>query len=117
MISTQTPFVLAVVASGLLAAGISGCSRGQADSTATPETVVYFDTATQQTLSLPDSGEWPATHPETGKRTLVPARHCSQCDRWHASPPLDVLQREPQARNCPYCGQPVQSSPPAAEDS
>lgn len=106
-------FVLAVLASGVLATGLAGCSRESGEVVTAADTVVYFDTATRQTISLPQLAELPAAHPETGRRTLVRARYCSQCDQWHASPPLDVLQRDPRARNCPQCGKPVTNDRPA----
>lgn len=117
MTTPRFTFVLAVLVSGVLPSGFAGCSRQSDESATAADTVVYFDTATRQTISLPQRAELPAAHPETGRRTLVRARYCSQCDQWHASPPLDVLQRDPRARNCPQCGKPVSSDPPAEEPS
>lgn len=40
-------------------------------------------------------------HPRTGKPTLTPGLYCEQCQKWRASPPLEVLQQNPAASLCP----------------
>jgi hypothetical protein len=40
-------------------------------------------------------------HPRTGKPTLVPGLYCQQCQKWRASPPVEVLQQSPAASVCP----------------
>ncbi|QDU38288.1 hypothetical protein Mal4_26150 [Maioricimonas rarisocia] len=107
--------MLAAIAPCVL--GLTGCSRNRSEADETPATMVYFDTASRETLTLPVGGDVPAAHPETGQRTLVPARYCPDCEHWHASPPLDVLQRDPRSRNCPKCGTPLKDGGPAAEPS
>jgi hypothetical protein len=42
----------------------------------------------------------PEIHPRTGKPTLMPGLYCEQCQQWRASPPVDVLQRNPSASWC-----------------
>lgn len=43
----------------------------------------------------------PAVNPETGRATLVSALYCPKCERWRAAPPLELLQRNPSAGQCP----------------
>lgn len=63
--------------------------------------MVYIDTATDAPIAANISRETPAIHPDTGKRTLVPALYCATCQKWYPAPPLEVLQRNPAAAQCP----------------
>lgn len=63
--------------------------------------MVYIDTATGTPFAANISRETPAIHPDTGKRTLVPALYCATCKQWYPAPPLEVLQRNPAAGKCP----------------
>jgi len=63
--------------------------------------MVYIDTATDTPLAANISRETPAIHPDTGKRTLVPALYCATCQKWYPAPPLEILQRNPAAAQCP----------------
>ncbi|MBS0203808.1 MAG: hypothetical protein JSS49_12965 [Planctomycetes bacterium] len=40
------------------------------------------------------------SHPRTGQPTLSPGLYCSECQKWRASPPVEVLQQNPSARMC-----------------
>ena len=63
--------------------------------------MVYIDTATDLPFASNISRETPAIHPDTGKRTLVPALYCATCRKWYPAPPLEALQRNPAASKCP----------------
>lgn len=39
-------------------------------------------------------------HPRTGQTTLMPGLYCSECQKWRASPPVDILQQNPSAGLC-----------------
>lgn len=82
---------------------IAGCS--QQPVVAEVQDRVYFDLATQQPITLPvQAASLPAEHPQTGKKTLVSALYCPQCDRWYPSPPMEVVQRTGAASRCPKGG-------------
>lgn len=53
------------------------------------------------------------TNPKTGKATLLPGLYCDECTKWRISPPLDVLQQNPSARNCPVHKIPMNSNGPS----
>lgn len=92
-----------------------GCSQQQT-TLAEVSDRVYFDIAMQQPMTLPVQMEIPAKHPQTGKKTIVPALYCPQCGRWYASPPAEVLQRSAAAYRCPKGGHPMSPNgtrPPA----
>ena len=52
------------------------------------------------------------THPTTGKPTLMPGLYCDQCQKWRASPPLEVLQQNPSASLCPTHRKPMTTDGP-----
>lgn len=78
----------------------AGCGKTEPDRE-TPKQIVYFDRATKKPVVAAAGDEVPAKHPVTGKRTLVPALYCKKCKKWYPAPPLDLQQRDPNARNCP----------------
>ena len=41
------------------------------------------------------------TNPRTGQPTLIPGLYCTDCKKWRASPPMNVLQHNPSASVCP----------------
>lgn len=90
-----------VVALPVLAA-TCGCGR-ERDESVDSAPVVYVDRETQQPVVLEGVVDAPAVNPATGRRTLTPGLYCPQCRTWHATPPLEVLQRNPAARRCPKC--------------
>jgi len=51
-------------------------------------------------------------HPRTGQPTLLPGLYCEACGKWRASPPLDVLQQNPAASQCPVHRVPMQNQGP-----
>lgn len=87
----------------LLAAAMGGCGGNSAATSEAPAQQVYFDSATKQPIAAKASMDTPAVHPTTGRRTLMPALYCTQCKTWRAAPPLQELQRNPEARKCPKC--------------
>jgi hypothetical protein len=62
--------------------------------------MVYIDRATKKPIAANISRDVPAAHPDTGERTLDPALWCPACKEWHVAPPLEVLQRNPEAARC-----------------
>jgi hypothetical protein len=61
---------------------------------------VYVDRESGETF-LMRAANPVETHPRTGQQTLMPGLYCQQCQKWHASPPLSVLQQNPSASQCP----------------
>src|SRR5262245_33403847 len=98
-----------VLALCVLAAGCGGASEAK---TAAQAQRVYFDSETKQPVAADMSPETPAVNPKTGKRTLMPALYCAQCQAWRAAPPLRELQRNPKARMCPKCNGPLVADGP-----
>ena len=99
-----------VLASAVLAAWC-GCGQDGSDSVESAP-VVYVDRETQQPVVLEGVVDAPAVNPATGRRTLTPGLYCPQCQAWHPTPPLDVLQRNPAARRCPKCQSPLTADGP-----
>jgi hypothetical protein len=102
----------------LLTGMLAGCGGDSAAESSAATQRVYFDTQTKRAVVADVSSETPAVHPETGRRTLMPALYCAQCTAWRAAPPLQELQRNPQARMCPKCKGPLTADGPlpAAEE-
>ncbi len=69
--------------------------------------MVYVDTASGGALAMDIAGEFPAIHPRTGKRTLMPALYCPKCGKWHPVPPPDQINRTARAAQCPKTGEPL----------
>ncbi|WP_417731778.1 hypothetical protein [Rosistilla oblonga] len=65
---------------------------------------VYVDTDTMQAIVADTATQTPAVHPVTGKRTLQPALYCPKCERWHAIPSVEQINRKPGATRCPKTG-------------
>ncbi len=95
---------------------IIGCSPEQ-KSVADPNEMVYIDTVTKTVMTLPVQAVIPATHPQTGKKTLVPGLYCPQCGQWYPSPPVEVLQRTASAFHCPKGGHPMSPNGPRPPSS
>lgn len=87
-----------------------GCSEREA--TPVIVDVVYVDLETRQPVVMSGAVDAPAINPATGRRTLMPGLHCPQCQDWHATPPLEALQRNPAARRCPKCQSVLTASGP-----
>lgn len=68
--------------------------------------MVYVDTASKkkEALVMEVAADFPAEHPRTGKRTLMPAMYCPKCAKWHPVPPPDQINRTPRATLCPKTG-------------
>lgn len=89
-----------VTLAALAVLSTAGCGKTEPEQQV-PAEMVYFDRATKKPVVAAAGDEVPAKHPVTGKRTLVPALYCSKCKNWYPAPPLDLQQRDPNARNCP----------------
>ena len=96
----------------LLSAMIAGCGGDSAAESSETMQRVYFDIKTKRAVVAAASTETPAVHPETGRRTLMPALYCGQCAAWRAAPPLQELQRNPDARLCRKCKGPLTADGP-----
>lgn len=94
---------LNAIAAALLCAAAAGCGTSSAASKP-DSSIVYVDIKTRETVVLERQAQTPATNPATGQRTLMPGLYCSQCQAWHASPPIEVLQRSTAAYRCKKCG-------------
>ena len=68
--------------------------------------MVYVDTASRkkEAIVMEVADAFPAEHPRTGKRTLMPAMYCPKCGKWHPVPPPDQINRTPKATVCPKTG-------------
>lgn len=101
--------IILTLTGGLLVA-LCGCADEAASTV--PAKVVFVDLESKQPVLAPPTGDVPAAHPETGRRTLMPGLYCEHCQAWHAAPPLEELQRNPEARKCPVCGGPQTAEGP-----
>lgn len=91
----------------LIFVALALCCSCAAETPADPERggqMVYIDTATEQPFVANISREFPALHPDSGERTLIPALYCPTCQKWYPAPPVEVLQRNPAAAKCPKSG-------------
>lgn len=89
------PITLAI----LLATAFAGCGGGAAPPDPNANKMVYVDTETRQAY-VGNRIDTPAINPQTGKSTLMPGLYCPNCKTWHAVPPLDQINRIPNARRC-----------------
>jgi hypothetical protein len=92
---------LLVVAIG---SGLLGCGRSKEVATKELQRAVYVDIKTMQAVVGDVVKEPPAVNPATGQRTLMPALYCPKCLRWHPLPPLDQINRTPNATKCSKTG-------------
>ena len=88
----------------MLLAGLSGCGAPDEVETAVVQRAVYVDTKTLKAVVCDVVKDPPAVNPVTGKRTLMPALYCPKCLRWHPLPPLDQINRTPNATKCSKTG-------------
>ena len=96
----NNPTALFMVCLALTGLAISGCSDSEATDDMRAGRMVYVDTKTMQPFVHDIASEFPAGHPETGKRTLMPALYCPECKQWHAVPPVEQINRMPGATRC-----------------
>jgi hypothetical protein len=97
----------------LVAAG--GCGTESA-ADAVVKQQVYVDRETGTAVAAEAGLATPAVNPATARRTLMPALYCGQCQAWRAAPPLEELQRNPQARRCLKCKGPLSAEGPRPAD-
>lgn len=92
-----------------------GCGSGNSDPTSHATQMVYVDLQTNTAVVGDRSDVVPAVNPATGERSLMPGLYCSNCEQWRPSPPLEELQRNPAARQCPQCGNAMSADGPWPE--
>lgn len=68
---------------------------------------VYVDSVSMQAVVADTTAQTPAINPATGKRTLQPALYCPKCQRWHAVPSIEQINRKPGSTHCPKTGVPM----------
>ncbi|MCA9121231.1 MAG: hypothetical protein H6822_21715 [Planctomycetaceae bacterium] len=83
---------------------IAGCGGSEEATTNVVPRAVYVDTLTMKAMVCDVEGEAPLVNPATGKRTLMPGLYCPKCQRWHPLPPLDQINRTPNATKCSKTG-------------
>lgn len=88
----------------LLCIALVGCGGTEEATTNKVARAVYVDTKTMKAIVCEVVGEPPLVNPATGKRTLMPALYCPKCLRWHSLPPLDQINRTPNATKCSKTG-------------
>ena len=77
---------------------LAGC--GSTTSEPAVHQLVLVDRESSEIFVASPDQSVPATHPKTGQKTLMAAMYCPRCETWHAVPPLEVLQRSPDAAKC-----------------
>ena len=81
--------------------GLLGCSTADRQNDGTQ--MVYVNTQDQEAVVSAVASEFPARHPNTGERTLMPALYCAKCLAWRAVPPAVQINRSPGATECQAC--------------
>ncbi len=110
--STYWGWLVLVAATALV-----GCGGSEPSSlTGREGRMVYVDTVTKKATVMEVADSFPATNPDTGKRTLMPAMYCEKCGKWHAVPPLDQINRKPRATQCPKTGAALTTDGPWPEE-
>ena len=96
---------------------VASCSKpAPRSSVANDERVTYICTETMKIVLGPPQTT-PAVNPETGKKTLVRAVYCAECQSWRPSPPPDTVAGNPLAALCPKHQIPMTPDGPAAKNS
>jgi|GEM_PF-1843938 len=54
-------------------------------------------------------------HSKIREEKLSMGAYCSTCQKWHALPPMEVVQRQPKARLCPKTKTPLSFEGPVPE--
>jgi hypothetical protein len=89
--------VLIAICSSL--ALFAGCGGNEPPPDPKAGKMVYVDTKSKQAF-VGQIIDTPATNPQTGQPTLMPALYCSKCSQWHAVPPLDEINQVGNATRC-----------------
>ena len=97
------------MASLVTLAVLTGCGAGEP---AEPPLAVYFDADRRQPVVMPASEHYPATHPATGRPTLMPAMHCPKCNAWRQVPLPEHLNRSAAPAICAKCRSRLQADGP-----
>ncbi|HUG66769.1 MAG TPA: hypothetical protein VMM76_03390 [Pirellulaceae bacterium] len=93
-----------LIALCVLSCSLTGCSSPAEVATDEVSRAVYVDTKTLKAMVCDVVADPPAMNPVTGTRTLMPALYCPSCLRWHNLPPLDQINRTPNATKCGKTG-------------
>ncbi|MFV0445429.1 MAG: hypothetical protein ACK5Q5_17765, partial [Planctomycetaceae bacterium] len=86
-----------------LATLVVGCNSGDVVDPGAKETVC-IDTKSKEVVVVTGLTSVPETNSQTGTKTLVPAMYCDKCKTWHATPPVEQLQRQHGVAHCPKSG-------------
>lgn len=90
----------------------NGCSKAVPPTPAAEAKFVVIDAKSGALFRVEQLPAAPLVHPQTGQPTLMPALYCPKCRAWHEVPPLDVLQRNPQAGRCVKTRAPLETTGP-----
>ena len=77
--------------------------------------IVYIDTKSGE-LFLRRARTSPEINPDTGERTLIPGMYCAQCKAWKPVGPIETLQKNHSARNCPIHKTPLLREGPLPDE-
>ncbi|MBW3539822.1 MAG: hypothetical protein KY476_06095 [Planctomycetes bacterium] len=94
-----------------LAAALVGLRGQDAAGGEGPDEVVYVCREAKTLVSAPPQPT-PAVNPATGRRTLVRALYCRDCDGWRAVPPTEAYGGNPLSHACPRHRQPMSPTGP-----
>lgn len=83
--------------------GCTAQNGGSTDAGAVRE-MLFVDAKSGEVIVAPVASDFPAKHPVTGERTLMPGLYCPECKRWHPVPPPDRINQTRNAANCPKTG-------------
>lgn len=89
----------------IFALQVTGCSNEESQSSHSDE-VTYVCLETHKIVVLPKT-ETPAVNPETGRRTLVEAKFCADCNKWYPTPQTGGVGGQPARCVCPVHGHPL----------
>jgi hypothetical protein len=83
---------------------LAGCGAADAPPAAALPDMLFVDTKTGEAIVAPAATDFPAQNPKTGARTLMPGLYCPECRAWHATPPIEQLNRQAGSATCPKTG-------------
>lgn len=89
---------------GVWLLSLVGCGLAPASADAAPQQMLLVDLKTGEAIVSPVVTQFPAKNPKTGQTTLMPGLYCPECRAWHATPPVDQVNRQPGAAKCAKTG-------------
>lgn len=93
-----------------------GCNSATPPAESVTVDQVAYDQKTKQSYVISGDVTLPTAHPNVPGSTLQPALFCSRCQKWYPAPPIEVLNRNPGAANCPRDSTPLTSDGPFPEE-